>query len=108
MFSKISEVYGKYMCTLFSINHHNSSKMSKEEWKEYFSGHWNFGGTKQDGHIAMFPEELPKRLIKMFAFVGDTVLDPFLGSGTTTLTAKNLNITSVGYEINPDFLPLIE
>ena len=85
-----------------------SSKMSKEEWKEYFSGHWNFGGTKQDGHIAMFPEELPKRLIKMFAFVGDTVLDPFLGSGTTTLTAKNLNRNSVGYEINPDFIPLIE
>ena len=85
-----------------------SSKMSKEEWKEYFSGHWNFGGTKQDGHIAMFPEELPKRLIKMFAFVGDTVLDPFLGSGTTTLTAKNLNRNSVGYEINPDFIPIIE
>ena len=85
-----------------------SSKMSKEEWKEYFSGHWNFGGTKQDGHIAMFPEELPKRLIKMFAFVGDTVLDPFLGSGTTTLTARNLNRNSVGYEINPDFIPLIE
>ena len=85
-----------------------SSKMSKEEWKEYFSGHWNFGGTKQDGHIAMFPEELPKRLIKMFAFVGDIVLDPFLGSGTTTLTAKNLNRNSVGYEINPDFIPLIE
>lgn len=85
-----------------------ASNMSKEEWKEYFSGHWNFGGTKQDGHIAMFPEELPRRLIKMFAFVGDTVLDPFLGSGTTALAAKNLNRNSVGYEINHDFIPIIE
>ncbi len=84
------------------------SKMTKEEWKEYFTGHWNFGGTKQDGHIAMFPEELPKRLIKMFSFVGDTVLDPFLGSGTTSLAAKNLNRNSVGYEINSDFIPHIK
>jgi len=84
------------------------SKMTKEEWKEYFAGHWNFGGAKQDGHIAMFPEELPKRLIKMFSFVGDTVLDPFLGSGTTSLSAKNLNRNSVGYEINPDFIPYIK
>ena len=85
-----------------------ASKMSKEEWKEYFSGHWNFGGTKQDGHLAMFPEELPKRLIKMFAFAGDTVLDPFMGSGTTALAAKNLNRNSVGYEINHDFIPYIK
>ncbi len=84
------------------------SKMTKEEWKEYFSGHWNFGGTKQDGHIAMFPEELPKRLIKMFSFVGDTVLDPFLGSGTTTLAAKSIGRNSVGYEINSDFIHFIK
>jgi len=84
------------------------SKMTKEEWKEYFTGHWNFGGTKQDGHIAMFPEELPKRLIKMFSFVGDTVLDPFLGSGTTSLASRNLNRNSVGYEINPDFIPYVK
>lgn len=86
----------------------NSSKMTKEEWKQYFSGHWNFGGTRQDGHIAMFPEELPKRLIKMFSFQGETVLDPFMGSGTTTLAAKNLYRNSVGYEINSDFFPIIK
>jgi site-specific DNA-methyltransferase (adenine-specific) len=84
------------------------SKMTKDEWKTYFAGHWYFGGAKQDGHIAVFPEELPKRLIKMFAFVGDTVLDPFLGSGTTSLAAKNLGRNSIGYEINNDFLPFIE
>ena len=83
-----------------------ASKLTKEEWKEYFSGHWNFGGARQDGHIAMFPEELPKRLIKMFAFVGETVLDPFLGSGTTSLAARNLGRNSIGYEINPDFIEI--
>lgn len=84
------------------------SSMTKEEWKEYFNGHWNFGGARQDGHIAMFPEELPHRLIKMFSFVGDTVLDPFLGSGTTSLASKKLNRNSVGYEINSEFRPFIE
>lgn len=83
------------------------SKLTTDEWNEYFYGHWNFSGEKQDKHLAMFPEELPKRLIKMFSFVGDTVLDPFLGSGTTCLAAENLNRKSIGYEINEDFLPVI-
>ena len=85
-----------------------ASEMSKDEWIEYFSSHWNFYGARQNGHIAMFPEELPKRLIKMFSFVGETVFDPFLGSGTTSLAAKNLNRSSVGYEINKEFLPIIK
>ena len=56
------------------------SRLSLEEWNEYFAGHWNFSGEKQDNHLAMFPEELPRRLIRMFSFVGETVLDPFMGS----------------------------
>lgn len=84
------------------------SKMTAQEWNTFFAGHWNFAGARQDNHIAMFPEELPKRLIKMFAFVGDTVLDPFTGSGTTNLAAKNLGRNSVGYEINPEFIPVIK
>jgi site-specific DNA-methyltransferase (adenine-specific) len=56
----------------------------------------------------MFPEELPYRLIKMFSFPNETVLDPFLGSGTTSLAAKNLNRNSVGYEINSEFIPIIK
>lgn len=83
------------------------SVMTKEEWKQYFSSHWNFNGVKQSGHIAMFPEELPKRLIKMFSFVGETVLDPFVGSGTTSLAAKHLGRNSIGYEINKDFEAII-
>jgi len=84
------------------------SKLTDEEWNQYFTGHWNFPGEKQDKHLAMFPDELPRRLIKMFSFVGDTVLDPFLGSGTTSLAAKNLDRNSIGYEINEDFLPIIK
>jgi len=84
------------------------SKLTNEEWNQYFVGHWNFSGEKQDKHLAMFPEELPKRLIKMFSFVGETILDPFLGSGTTSLAAKKLNRNSIGYEINEDFLPIIK
>jgi hypothetical protein len=84
------------------------SKLSKEEWKEYFSGHWHFPGERQIGHEAMFPEELPKRLIKMYTFVGDTVLDPFLGSGTTIKAAIDLNRDAIGYEINENFLDIIK
>lgn len=84
------------------------SAMSSQEWNAYFAGHWNFGGAKQDGHIAVFPTEIPHRLIRMFSFWGETVLDPFLGSGTTSLAAQNLGRNSVGYEINPDFLPIIK
>lgn len=80
-----------------------ASIISKEEWNEYFSSHWHFGGARQDGHIAVFPEELPKRLIKMFSFVGETVLDPFMGSGTTAMAAKHLGRNSIGYEINPEY-----
>ena len=56
----------------------------------------------------MFPVELPKRLIEMFTFVGETVLDPFLGSGTTSLAALLTNRNSIGYEINKEFLPIIK
>jgi site-specific DNA-methyltransferase (adenine-specific) len=83
------------------------SRLSNEEWNEYFNGHWNFAGEKQNGHIAMFPLELPRRLIKMFSFYGDTVLDPFLGSGTTSKAALELGRNSVGYEINKEFLETI-
>ncbi|MFA5223637.1 MAG: DNA methyltransferase [Candidatus Omnitrophota bacterium] len=91
-----------------SVGFKEKSKMTTEEWNQYFAGHWNFAGEKQDKHLAVFPKELPHRLIKMFSFVGDTVLDPFLGSGTTTLAAKNITRNSIGYEINENSLPIIK
>jgi len=84
------------------------SKLTTKEWSQYFQGHWNFNGEKQINHIAMFPSELPHRLIKMFSFIDDTILDPFLGSGTTMRAAIKLNRNSIGYEINPKFLPIIK
>jgi len=84
------------------------SAMSNEDWNTYFNGHWYFSGAKQDKHLAMFPDELPKRLIRMFSFPGETVLDPFMGSGTTASVAKKLNRNSIGYEISPEFIPIIE
>ncbi|MCL2182801.1 MAG: thermonuclease family protein [Chitinispirillia bacterium] len=85
-----------------------AASMTTEEWNTYFAGHWTFPGTRQDKHLAMFPEELPRRLIKMFSFPEETVLDPFAGSGTTSKVARDLGRNSVGYEINTEFIPIIE
>lgn len=84
-----------------------ASLLTRDEWKSYFSGHWQFAGERQTVHEAMFPEELPRRLIRMFSFVGETVLDPFVGSGTTVKVALELGRSAVGYEIQPDFVPIM-
>ncbi len=85
-----------------------ASRLTKEEWKQYFAGHWVFKGAKQIDHEAMFPDELPRRLIRMFSFVDDIVLDPFLGSGTTVKVALEQGRNAFGYEINHSFLELIK
>jgi DNA modification methylase len=84
------------------------SRLEKREWKELFHGHWAFGGARQVGHEAMFPNELPKRLIRMYSYIDETVLDPFLGSGTTAKAAWELGRNSVGYETNELFVDKIE
>lgn len=83
------------------------SKISMDEWKEFFIGHWKILGTAQDVHIAMFPDEIPYRLIRMFSFIGDVILDPFCGSGTVLRLAKVLFRKGIGYEINKEFQPII-
>lgn len=77
----------------------DKSFISLPEWRDLFNGIWNFKGARQIGHVAIFPDELPHRLMRMFTYEGDTVLDPFLGSGTTTRVAWELGRNSVGYEI---------
>ena len=81
------------------------SALTKEEWKSWFSGHWDVAGARKNGHEAPFPDEIPRRLIRMFSFPGDTVLDPFVGTGTTARVALAQGRNAVGYEIQADFLP---
>lgn len=85
------------------------SRLSKEDRSRWFRGVWDdLPPERQDEHVAMFPVELPRRLIRMYTFWGETVLDPFLGSGTTCLAAGLEGRNSVGYEINPAFRRIIE
>ncbi len=84
------------------------SKMTKEEWKMFHLSHWTFPGERQVSHEAMFPIELPSRLIRMFTFKGETVLDPFLGSGTTLKASLELERKGMGFELNEDFVDLIK
>ncbi len=84
------------------------SRLTKQERQSWFRGVWDdLPPVKQKGHAAAFPVELPRRLIKMYSFVGETVLDPFLGSGTTMLAAAQEGRDSVGYEINPEYEALV-
>ncbi len=79
------------------------SRLTREQRSKWFRGIWRIPPERQDSHAAMFPLELPRRLVKMYSFHGETVLDPFLGSGTTSLAADMEGRNSVGYEINAEF-----
>jgi DNA modification methylase len=84
------------------------SRIAKADRSEWFRGVWHLAPERQVGHIAMFPVALAERLIRMYSFSGETVLDPFLGSGTTTLAAMRTGRRSIGIELNPAYLPTIE
>ncbi|MFW9889321.1 MAG: DNA-methyltransferase [Candidatus Thorarchaeota archaeon] len=87
-----------------------ASKLTHQEFTDWCQNSiWDFApaSAKKERHPAPFPEELPRRCIKLLSFVGDTVLDPFLGSGTVMKVAKELGRNSVGYEINEEYLPVI-
>jgi site-specific DNA-methyltransferase (cytosine-N4-specific) len=86
-----------------------ASQYSKAERDVWFSQTWDFRGERQNhAETAPFPEELPYRLIRMFSCLGDTVLDPFLGTGTTVKVARVLGRKGIGYEVNSSLKPLIE
>ena len=84
------------------------SRLTKEQRSRWFRGIWDDIHPVQRGeHEAAFPVELPRRLIRMYTFWGETVLDPFLGSGTTAQAAADEGRNSIGYEVNPEFESLI-
>ena len=85
------------------------SVISDENHKQWFQSIWaGVTGASTRYHPAPYPEELVKRLVRMFSFVGDTVLDPFMGTGTTTVSAAKWGRNSIGVEIDPHYFELAE
>jgi site-specific DNA-methyltransferase (adenine-specific) len=81
------------------------SDITREEFMAWTNGLWTFNGErrKKTGHPAPFPVELPLRCMKLFSFVGDSVLDPFMGSGSTLVAASQCNRKGIGVEIDPQY-----
>jgi DNA modification methylase len=84
------------------------SRVTPEEFRKFRNAIWNDINGVEDKHCAAYPVELPARLIKMLSYVEDWILDPFLGSGTTTRAARDSGRNSVGIELNPNYLARIE
>jgi site-specific DNA-methyltransferase (adenine-specific) len=90
------------------VSESRKSDITRDEFIQWTKGLWTFKGEskKKVGHPAPFPIELPKRCIKLFSFVGDTILDPFAGSGTTLIAAAMLNRIGIGIEIDTEYCNL--
>ena len=86
-----------------TIKQREESRIGKEDFDRWFQQIWNITGASTKQHPAPFPMELATRLVRMFSFTGDTVLDPFCGSGTTMIAAFRTGRNSMGIEIDPEY-----
>ncbi len=91
----------------------NESKLTEKEWRTFTSQIWNIatpnkGDLAFGKHAAIMPQEIATRCVRMFTYVGDTVLDPFAGSGTTLKAAKELGRNYIGYEIMESYKDVIQ
>jgi site-specific DNA-methyltransferase (adenine-specific) len=86
----------------------SQSSISRDEFLENTKSVWTIAAesARKIGHPAPFPEELPQRLIQLYTFTGDLVLDPFCGSGTTCVAARRAGRGYIGYDVNQDYLDL--
>lgn len=94
--------------TFSHANQGKGSTIAKEEFLEWTKSVWTFSAVsaKKIGHPAPFPEELPQRLIKLYSYKNDVILDPFLGSGTTSLSAVKNNRCYIGFDTNKKYIEL--
>ena len=104
--SKNSNHKVKKMTNHVSAEQKLKSKISKEEWKEYTKTVWSIANVTHPSHPAVFPEEIPKRLIKLFSFYGETVLDPFGGTGTTAAVALSLGRKAISVDQNQTYIQI--
>jgi len=82
------------------------SKISKEEWRKYVSQIWEISPESDRSHPAPFPLEIPRRLVKMFSFKNDVVVDPFMGSGTTAAAAAECGRKYIGFDLNKEYIKM--
>ena len=105
---------GKFDYKSISKNIREKSKVDTKEFleKKWYTTLWEMNnvmpGSLLEKNIAAFPEELPFRAIKLFSYEGETVLDPFVGSGTTMKVARRLGRNSIGIEIKKELIPIIK
>lgn len=85
-----------------------NERLTESEVKEYSWSLWEIPVSPIKDHPAPFPEEIPKRLLKMYSYKNEVILDPFLGSGTAAKVALDLSRNCIGIEVHPKYLPLIE